>query len=61
MGILGNGKIIFINFILGENILEKLILNVVVLKNDVYIEINVIIDLVIIIMEDVFDYYNMMF
>ncbi|MEC2478434.1 GTP-binding protein, partial [Bacillus cereus] len=59
-GTSGNGKTTFINSILGENILEKSISNVVVLKNDAHIEINAITDSAITTTEDVSDYHNMM-
>ncbi|PGK33648.1 GTP-binding protein [Bacillus anthracis] len=58
-GTSGNGKTTFINSILGENILEKSISNVVVLKNDAHIEINAITDSAITTTEDISDYHNM--
>lgn len=59
-GTSGNGKTTFINSILGENILEKSISNVVVLKNDAHTEINAITDAAITTTEDISDYHNMM-
>ncbi|WP_433770127.1 dynamin family protein [Bacillus wiedmannii] len=59
-GTSGNGKTAFINSILGENILENSISNVVVLKNDAHTEINAISDSAITTTENFFDYHNIM-
>ncbi|MFJ8352923.1 dynamin family protein [Bacillus paramycoides] len=59
-GTSGNGKTAFINSILGENILENSISNVVVLKNDAHTEINAITDAAITTTENFSDYHNMM-
>ncbi|MGN4424850.1 dynamin family protein [Bacillus cereus group sp. MYBK30-1] len=59
-GTSGNGKTAFINSILGENILENSISNVVVLKNDAHTEINAITDSAITTTENFSDYHNMM-
>ncbi|PGZ07194.1 GTP-binding protein [Bacillus cereus] len=59
-GTSGNGKTAFINSILGENILENSISNVVVLKNDAHTEINAITDSAITTTENFYDYHNMM-
>ncbi|MGE7938020.1 dynamin family protein [Bacillus paramycoides] len=59
-GTSGNGKTAFINSILGENILENSISNVVVLKNDAHTEINAITDAAITKTENFSDYHNMM-
>ncbi|CAM4223842.1 GTP-binding protein [Bacillus manliponensis] len=57
-GTSGNGKSSFINSILGENILENSISNVVVFKNDVHTEINAITDAAITTTEDFSDFHN---
>lgn len=59
-GTSGNGKASFINSILGENILENSISNVVVFKNDAYTEINAITDSEITTTENFSDFHNMM-
>ncbi|WP_369900115.1 dynamin family protein [Bacillus manliponensis] len=57
-GTSGNGKSSFINSILGENILENSISNIVVFKNDVHTEINAITDAAITTTEDFSDFHN---
>ncbi|HFJ9286468.1 TPA: dynamin family protein, partial [Bacillus toyonensis] len=59
-GTSGNGKTAFINSIVGENILENSISNVVVLKNDAHTEINAITDSAITTTENFSDYHDMM-
>ncbi len=59
-GTSGNGKTAFINSILGENILENSISNVVVLKNDAHTEINAITESAITTTENFFEYHDMM-
>ncbi|MGE7623236.1 dynamin family protein [Viridibacillus sp. NPDC096237] len=59
-GTSGNGKTSFINSVLGENILENSISNVVVFKNDAHTEINAITDSAITTTENFSDYHNMM-
>ncbi|EEL51714.1 tetratricopeptide (TPR) repeat containing protein [Bacillus cereus Rock3-44] len=59
-GTSGNGKASFINSILGENILENSISNVVVFKNDAHTEINAITDAAITTTENFSDFHNMM-
>ncbi|XLP20303.1 dynamin family protein [Bacillus toyonensis] len=59
-GTSGNGKTAFINSILGENILENSISNVVVLKNDAHTEINAITDSAITTTENFSNYHDMM-
>lgn len=59
-GTSGNGKASFINSILGENILENSISNVVVFKNDDHTEINAITDSAITTTENFSDFHNMM-
>ncbi|MBO1578097.1 dynamin family protein [Bacillus sp. XF8] len=59
-GTSGNGKASFINSILGENILENSISNVVVFKNDAHTEIKAITDSAITTTENFSDFHNMM-
>lgn len=59
-GTSGNGKTSFINSIMGENILENSISNVVVFKNDTHTEINAITDSTITTTENFSDFHNMM-
>ncbi|MGG0657506.1 dynamin family protein [Rummeliibacillus pycnus] len=59
-GTSGNGKASFINSLLGENILENSISNVVVFKNEAHTEINAITDSAITPIENFSDYLNMM-
>ncbi|MBC6975871.1 dynamin family protein [Bacillus sp. Xin] len=59
-GTSGNGKVSFINSILGENILENSTSNVVVFKNDAHTEINAITDSAITTTEDFSDFHNML-
>lgn len=59
-GTSGNGKASFINSVLGENILENSISNIVVFKDDTDAEINTITDSAITTTEDFSDYHSMM-
>lgn len=59
-GTSGNGKASFINSILGENILENSVSNVVVFNNEAHTEINAISDSAITTTENFSDYHNMM-
>lgn len=59
-GTSGNGKASFINSILGENILENSLSNVVVFKNDAYTEINAITDSAMTTTENFSEFHNMM-